>query len=148
MNTTLFWGNEVQEQWKLWHSLMANTFEKLRAWKQSLKAFNSCRQAQSIMALWSCVRCEEHRWKLNAIILCKWHGRRVHIVKLFCLKYNFYESHHLLIIIQVDTTDHYIIEIKLKCYLWVGQLEYTLNILPVIFMSLLAKATAEKTDCN
>lgn len=101
-------------QWKCRYSPMANTPEKLRDWKQPLKAFNSCRQTQSIIALWSCVWWEEHHWELNAIILCKCHGRRLHVVKFFCLKCNIYESHHFFISLQVDTIDHYILEIKSK----------------------------------
>lgn len=96
----------AQVQRKLWYSPMANTPEKLREWKQSLRAFNSCRQAQSIIALWSCIWWEEHHWELNAIILCKCHGRRLHVAKLLHLKYNIYESHRFFIIIQVDTIDN------------------------------------------
>lgn len=140
-----FEGTTAQLQWKVWYTLMANTLDKLREWKQSLKAFNSCRQAQSIIVLWSCVWWEEHHWELNAIIICKCHGRRLHIVKLFHLKYNMYESHRFFIIIQVDTIDHYIIEIKSKCYLWRTRRCLDERELPVMFISLFAKSCSWET---
>lgn len=108
----------------LWQILLR---EKLRDWKQSSKAFNSCRQTQSIIVLWSRVWWEEHHWELNAINLCKCHGRRLHVVKLFHLKCNIYESHHFFINLQVDTIDHYITEIKSKCYLWVWRTRKCFN---------------------
>lgn len=114
-------------QWKRQYSPMANTLEKLRDWKQSLKVFNGCRQAQSIIALWSCVWWEEHHWELNAIILCKCHGRRLHVIKLFRLKCNIYESHHFSIILQVDTIVRYIIEIKSKCNLCIWRTSRCFN---------------------
>lgn len=106
----------------LWQILLKNW-----DWKQSLKAFNSCRQAQSIIALWSCVWWEEHHWELNAIILCKCHGRRLHVIKLFRLKCNIYESHHFSIILQVDTIVRYVIEIKSKCNLCIWRISRCFN---------------------
>lgn len=114
-------------QWKCLYSPMANTPENMRDWKQPLKTFNSCRQTQSIKTLWSFVWWGEHHWELNAIILCKCHVRRLHVVKFFCLKCNIYESHNLFINLQVVTIDHYIIEIKSKCYLWVWRTKRGFN---------------------